>query len=179
MVSDREASTDIDSQRKWSTTLESKWYRRGSRTLGRNGPCDEGGIQLPPSSTGLTTTTDGLPDLNCDGGDILMNGKRRHTAGLHENQRLEARKDDQQLIRMAYDCELEKKAVEIAKDSCKVAATQDFALVNGSTNIAIRRKTDRSHVYAASSTPPITAVSIHSHESQLVTVIAKLNEQDS
>ncbi|KAJ1360814.1 hypothetical protein KIN20_019896 [Parelaphostrongylus tenuis] len=53
------------------------------------------------------------------------------------------------MVFQAYDCEMEKKAVEIAKDSCKVAATQDFALVNGSTNIAIRRKTDRSHVYAA------------------------------
>ncbi|KAJ1363827.1 hypothetical protein KIN20_023774 [Parelaphostrongylus tenuis] len=38
-------------QRKWSTTLESKWYRRGSRTLGRNGPSDEGSAQLPPTST--------------------------------------------------------------------------------------------------------------------------------
>ncbi|KAJ1349575.1 hypothetical protein KIN20_005166 [Parelaphostrongylus tenuis] len=38
-------------QRKWSTVLESKWYRRGSRTSDRNGPSDEGGTQLPPTST--------------------------------------------------------------------------------------------------------------------------------
>ncbi|KAJ1360786.1 hypothetical protein KIN20_019849 [Parelaphostrongylus tenuis] len=31
-------------------TLESKWYRTGSRTS-ENGPSGEGGTQLPPTST--------------------------------------------------------------------------------------------------------------------------------
>ncbi|KAJ1362709.1 hypothetical protein KIN20_022365 [Parelaphostrongylus tenuis] len=31
--------------------FQSKWYRRGSRTLDRNGPSDKGGTQLPPTST--------------------------------------------------------------------------------------------------------------------------------
>ncbi|KAJ1351760.1 hypothetical protein KIN20_007896 [Parelaphostrongylus tenuis] len=48
----REENTEGgNQQRKWSTTLESKWYRRGSRTLDRNGPSDKGGTQLPPTST--------------------------------------------------------------------------------------------------------------------------------
>ncbi|KAJ1353986.1 hypothetical protein KIN20_010778 [Parelaphostrongylus tenuis] len=38
-------------QSRWSTTLESKWYRRGSRTLDRNGPSGEGGTELPLTST--------------------------------------------------------------------------------------------------------------------------------
>ncbi|KAJ1347465.1 hypothetical protein KIN20_002525 [Parelaphostrongylus tenuis] len=45
------SGTDGCRQRKWSTNLESKWYRRGSRTLDRNGPSDKGGTQLPPTST--------------------------------------------------------------------------------------------------------------------------------
>ncbi|KAJ1362504.1 hypothetical protein KIN20_022075 [Parelaphostrongylus tenuis] len=44
-------TTLLYQQRKWSTNLESKWYRRGSRTLDRNGPSDKGGTQLPPTST--------------------------------------------------------------------------------------------------------------------------------
>ncbi|KAJ1353713.1 hypothetical protein KIN20_010408 [Parelaphostrongylus tenuis] len=44
-------ASSSERQRKWSTNLESKWYRRGSRTLDRNGPSDKGGTQLPPTST--------------------------------------------------------------------------------------------------------------------------------